>query len=46
MKLTNLKSIVSALENMEYEVTIPENIRAKAKKALDRMLEVNEHTHK
>lgn len=40
MKLTNLKGIVSALENMEYKVIIPENIRVKAKKALDRMLKV------
>lgn len=40
MKLINLRGIVSALENMEYEVIIPENIRVKAKKALDRMLKV------
>ena len=39
MKLTSLKSVVTALEKMRYNVSIPDNICIKAKKALDKMLE-------
>jgi len=40
MKLTTLEKIVSALENMQYQIDIPERIANKAKRALDRMLKV------
>jgi len=40
MKLTKLVDIRDALVNMEPVVTVPEDIRVKAKQALDRMLEV------
>jgi len=40
MKVNTLGKIVNALENMEHRVHIPEDIRARAKQALDRMLEV------
>ena len=41
MKKINLYKIFWALQDMKPEVKVPENIRAKAKKALDRMLEVS-----
>jgi quinolinate synthase len=40
MKMITLDKIIISLEDMKYEVTIPEQIRIKAKKALDRMVEV------
>jgi len=40
MKKITLESILNSLQNMEYEVHVPEHIRVKAKKALDRMLEI------
>lgn len=40
MKKITIESILNSLQNMEYEVHVPEHIRAKAKKALDRMLEI------
>lgn len=40
MKMNTLGSIIRALENNEHIITIPEDIRMKAKRALDRMLEV------
>ncbi|MDI6888432.1 MAG: quinolinate synthase NadA [Methanocellales archaeon] len=40
MKVNTLDKIVNALENMEHKITIPEDIRVRAKQALDRMLEV------
>jgi quinolinate synthase len=39
MKMNTLGSIIRALENNEHIITIPEDIRIKAKIALDRMLE-------
>lgn len=39
MKLTNLEKILNSLENMQYKITVPEEIRAKAKAAVDKMLE-------
>jgi len=40
MKKTSLKSVYEALLNMKYDIKIDEDIRLKAKKSLDRMLEV------
>ncbi|MCE8422321.1 MAG: quinolinate synthase NadA [Candidatus Methanoperedens sp.] len=40
MKMNTLASILRALENNEHIIKIPENIRIRAKSALDRMLEV------
>jgi len=39
MKKITLDKIVTALEQMEYKVTVPNEIRVKAKKAIDRMVE-------
>ncbi len=41
MKRITLESIMNSLENMEYEVNVPEHVRVKAKKALDRMIEIS-----
>jgi quinolinate synthase len=40
MKLINLESILLALKEMKYQVSIPKNIQTKAKKALDKMLKI------
>jgi quinolinate synthase len=40
MKMNTLQSIIRALERNEHVIKVPENIRIKAKRALDRMLEV------
>ncbi len=40
MKKTHLKSVLMALELNRYEITVPEDIRLKAKACLDRMLAV------
>ena len=40
MKLITLEKILWALEGMEYRVTVPEEIRLKAKSAVDKMLEI------
>ena len=39
MKMNTLGSIIRALENNEHVIKIPENIRIRAKRSLDRMLE-------
>ncbi len=41
MKKVTLESILNSLQNMEYEIHVPEYIRVKAGKALDRMLEIS-----
>lgn len=41
MKKITLESILNSLQNMEYEVHVPEHVRVKARKALDRMLEIS-----
>jgi len=38
MKLTTLKKLAAALENMAPQITVPEDVRKKAEAALDRML--------
>jgi len=40
MKMTTLTSIERALERMEYPVEVPEDVRAKAVRALEKMLAV------
>ncbi len=40
MKRTSLTSVLTALEKMQYVIKVPEEIRVKAKRALDRMLEI------
>jgi quinolinate synthase len=40
MKKVTLDKIIGSLEDMKYKITIPEKISIKAKKALDRMVEV------
>ena len=41
MKKTTLKLVLDALENEQFKVTVPEDIRVRAKKALDKMLNVD-----
>ncbi len=41
MKKTNLRLVLDSLEKEQFEVTVPENVRARAKKSLDRMLDVD-----
>lgn len=40
MKLTNLEKVLWALQDLKYEVKVPNNIKKKAKKAVDKMLEI------
>jgi len=40
MKRTRLESVLAALEKKQYIIKVPEDIRVKAKRALDRMLEI------
>ncbi len=40
MKLVTLKEVAESLEKMRYQIEIPKEVRKKAKKSLDRMLEV------
>jgi quinolinate synthase len=40
MKKTRLESIYKALENMEFQINIDENIRKRAERSLKRMLEI------
>lgn len=40
MKLTTLEKVLWCLEDMKSEVKVPEDIRIRAKKAVDRMLEI------
>ena len=40
MKKITLDKIIGSLEDMQYEVTVPDEIRIKAKKAIDRMVEI------
>jgi quinolinate synthase len=40
MKAIDLNSLLLSLEKMQYEITVPENVSAKARIALNRMLEI------
>jgi quinolinate synthase len=40
MKRTKLESVLAALEKRQYVITVPEDVRVRAKRALDRMLEI------
>jgi quinolinate synthase len=40
MKMTSLESVRDGLRDMKTKIQVPETIRVRAKKALDRMLEV------
>jgi quinolinate synthase len=40
MKLITLEKVVWALEDMRYEVTVAQDVAARAKRALDRMVEI------
>jgi quinolinate synthase len=40
MKKITLEKIIWSLEDMQYKISVPEEIRKKAKKALDRMVEI------
>jgi len=40
MKRTKLESVLTSMEKMQYVIKVPEDIRIKAKHALDRMLEI------
>lgn len=40
MKRTKLESVVAAMEKMQYVIKVPEDVRVKARRALDRMLEI------
>jgi quinolinate synthase len=41
MKMITLDSVVDALRNRRYEITIPEDVRAGAERSLNRMLELS-----
>ena len=40
MKLTTLEKVLWSLEDMIYEVTVPEAVMSRARLAVDRMLEI------
>jgi quinolinate synthase len=40
MKKITLDKVIGALEDMQYKITVPEQIRIKAKKSLDRMVQI------
>jgi len=40
MKLINLEKVLWALRDMKFRVTVPEELRVKAKSAVDKMLEI------
>ncbi len=40
MKKIDLWKVLASMKNMEHEIRVPEDIRKKAKKAIDRMLEI------
>jgi len=40
MKRTKIESVLTAMEKMQYVIKVPDEIRVRAKQALDRMLEI------
>ena len=40
MKMNNMEKIKRALESLQPEVTLPEDLRLKAKVSLDRMMDI------
>jgi quinolinate synthase len=40
MKKTTAEKVLASLANLQYEVTVPEDVRLKAKRSLDRMVEI------
>jgi quinolinate synthase len=40
MKKITLDKVIASLEDMQHRITVPDQIRVKAKKALDRMVEI------
>ncbi|MHC4539580.1 MAG: quinolinate synthase NadA [Planctomycetota bacterium] len=40
MKKITLDKVIGSLEDMQYEITVPEPIRTRARKSLDRMVEI------
>jgi quinolinate synthase len=40
MKKITVEKVLASLANLEYEVTVPEDIRLKAKRSLERMVEI------
>ena len=40
MKKITLEKVLWSLQDMQYRITVPDDIRVKAKKALDRMIEI------
>jgi len=40
MKKITLDKVIGALQDMQYEVTVPEDIALRAKRSLDRMVEI------
>ena len=40
MKKITLELVFASLEKMQFKIVVPENIRMRAKKALDKMLNV------
>ncbi|MFB0554518.1 MAG: quinolinate synthase NadA [Phycisphaerae bacterium] len=40
MKKITLDKLIGSLEDMQYKITVPDRIRIKAKKALDKMVEI------
>lgn len=40
MKLITLEKVLWSLQDMQYKITVPQDIRTKAKKAIDKMVEV------
>jgi len=41
MKKITLESILYSFQDTDYEIHVPEHVRIKAKKALDRMLKIS-----
>ena len=42
MKLTTLEKVLWSLEDMKYQVKVPEDIQVRAKRAVDKMIEISQ----